>query len=125
LPAELVVFPPPERTIRPSITTGLGLGNGGVDALCSGLYEVIERDATMLSWYSTYEPMGLAVDNEDYRTLKNRAKSEGLSTTALLCTQDVDVPVVAACVHRRGAWAPFSPPAPRPISIRPRPPAVP
>jgi len=108
LPAELVVFPPPERTIRPSITTGLGLGNGGVDALCSGLYEVIERDATMLSWYSTYEPMGLAVDNEGYRTLKNRAKSEGLSTTALLCTQDVDVPVVAACVHRRGAWPRFA-----------------
>ena len=108
LPAELVVFPPPERTIRPSITTGRGLGNGGVDALCSGLYEVIERDATMLSWYSTYEPMGLAVDDEGYRTLTNRARSEGLSTTALLCTQDVDVPVVAACVHRTSDWPRFA-----------------
>ena len=108
LPAELVVFPPPERTIRPPITTGLGLGNGGVGALLSGLYEVLERDATMLSWYSTYEPMGLAVDDEGYRTLQNRAKSEGLETTALVCTQDVDVPVVAACVHREGEWPRFA-----------------
>ena len=108
LPAELVVFPPPERTIRPAITTGLGFGNGGVDSICSGLYEVIERDAAMLAWYSTYEPMGLAVDDEGYRTLVNRAKSEGLETTALLCTQDVDVPVVAVCVHREGEWPRFA-----------------
>lgn len=108
LPAELVVFPPPERTIRPAITTGLGFGNGGVDSICSGLYEVIERDAAMLAWYSTYEPMGLAADDERYRTLENRAKSEGLETTALVCTQDIDVPVVAVCVHREGGWPRFA-----------------
>lgn len=108
LPAELVVFPPPERTIRPSITTGLGFGNAGVDALLSGLYEVIERDAAMLAWYSTYEPIGLAVDDDGYRTLAARAESEGLEATALLLTQDVDVPVVAACVHRDGEWPRFA-----------------
>ena len=108
LPAELVVFPPPERRIRPAITTGLGLGNGGVEALLSGLYEVLERDAAMLSWYSTDEPAGLAVDDEGFGTLAARAGSEGLSTTALLLTQDVDVPVVAACVHRDGAWPRFA-----------------
>jgi ribosomal protein S12 methylthiotransferase accessory factor len=108
VPAELVVFPPPERTIRPAITTGLGLGNGGVEAIRSGLYEVVERDAAMLSWYSTYEPMGLAVDDEDFATLTARAESEGLSTTVLLLTQDVDVPVVAACVHRDGEWPRFA-----------------
>jgi ribosomal protein S12 methylthiotransferase accessory factor len=108
LPAELVVFPPPERQIRPAITTGLGLGNGGVEALRSGLYEVIERDATMLSWYSTYEPVGLAVDDEGFEALAARAGSEGLSVTALSLTQDVDVPVVAACVHREGEWPQFA-----------------
>ena len=108
VPASLTVFPPPERTIRPAITTGLGLGNGGVDSLCSGLYEVVERDAAMIAWYSTYEPMGLAVDDDGYGTLANRAKSEGLESTALLLTQDVDVPVVAACVHREGEWPRFA-----------------
>lgn len=108
VPAELVVFPPPEQTIRPAITTGLGLGNGGVDSLCSGLYEVVERDAAMLSWYSTYEPMRLAVEDEAYRTLARRAASEGLETTALLLTQDVDVPVVAVAVHRQTEWPQFA-----------------
>jgi ribosomal protein S12 methylthiotransferase accessory factor len=108
LPAELVVFPPPERRIRPAITTGLGLGNGGVEALLSGLYEVIERDAAMLSWYSTFEPLGLAVDDEGFETLAARARSEELTATALLLTQDVDVPVVASCVHREGEWPRFA-----------------
>jgi len=100
LPAELVHYPPPERTIRPAVTTGLGLGNSTVGALLSGLYEVIERDAAVLAWYSTYEPLGLAVDDDTYRTLSARAGAEGLETAALLLTQDVDVPVVAVAVHR-------------------------
>ena len=108
LPAELVVFPPPERRIRPAITTGLGLGNDGVGALLSGLYEVLERDAAMLSWYSTFEPVGLAVDDEGFETMAARVGSEGLSVAALSLTQDVDVPVVAACVHREGEWPRFA-----------------
>lgn len=108
VPADLVVFPPPEQVVRPSITTGLGLGNDGLQAVKSGLYEVIERDAAMLAWYSTYEPMGLSVDDDVFETLVDRARSEGLSTSALLLTQDIDVPVVAACVHRDGEWPRFA-----------------
>ena len=108
LPASTVVFPPLDGTIRPAITTGLGLGNGGSEAIRSGLYEVIERDAAMLSWYSTYEPMELIVDDEAFGTLAARAESEGLSATVLLLTQDIDVPVVAACVHRESEWPRFA-----------------
>ncbi|WP_225334471.1 YcaO-like family protein [Halomicrobium urmianum] len=102
VPADLVFHPPRSRDIRPAVTTGLGLGSSGVDALLSGLTEVIERDAAMLSWYSTYEPLGLAVEDEGYETLAARARSEGLEATPLLLTQDVDVPVVAVAVHREG-----------------------
>jgi ribosomal protein S12 methylthiotransferase accessory factor len=109
LPAEFVAFPPPEVRHRPSITTGLGLGNGGVEALLSGLYEVVERDAAMLSWYSTFEPLGLSVEHDRYRELATRARSEELTATALLLTQDVDVPVVAACLSRdAGSWPRFA-----------------
>jgi len=100
LPAELVHYPPPERTIRPAVTTGLGLGNSTVEALLSGLYEVIERDATTIAWYSTFEPLGLAVEDDAYERLAARAGAEGLDATALLLTQDVDVPVVAVAVTR-------------------------
>jgi len=108
LPAEVVHYPPPSRRFARPITTGLALGSSTVEALLSGLYETVERDATMLAWYSTFEPMGLAVEDEAYEQLERRARSEGLSTTALLVTQDVDVPVVAAAVHREGEWPRFA-----------------
>ncbi|QLG62654.1 YcaO-like family protein [Halorarum salinum] len=108
LPAEFVHFPPPERRHKPPITTGLGLGNSTVEATLSGLYEAVERDATMLAWYSTFEPLGLDVDDEGFRELVARARAEDLSVTPLLCTQDVDVPVVAAAVHREGDWPRFA-----------------
>ena len=108
LPAEFVCFPPPTRRYRPAITTGLGLGNSTVEAVLSGLYEVIERDATMLAWYSTFDPLGLAVDDEAFAALEARAGAESLSVTPLLVTQDVDVPVVAVAVHRDGEWPNFA-----------------
>ncbi|MBS3760550.1 YcaO-like family protein [Halodesulfurarchaeum sp.] len=100
LPADLVFYPPPEGTIGQAITTGLGLGSGGVDAVLSGLYEVIERDATMLSWYSSFEPLGLEVPDSTFDSMVERARGNGLSVTPLLITQDVDVPVVAVAVSR-------------------------
>ncbi len=108
IPAEFVHFPPPERRFRPSITTGLGLGNSAVEAALSGLYEVVERDATMLAWYSTYEPLGLTVTDDVFEELARRARSEDLEVTALLVTQDVDVPVVTVAVHREGTWPQFA-----------------
>ena len=108
LPAAAVHFPPPEPRVLPGITTGLGLGSSGVGALLAGLTESIERDATMLAWYSTFEPLGLAVEDEAFERLAKRARSEGLTVTPLLVTQDVDVPVVSVAVHREDPWPRFA-----------------
>ncbi|WP_262177930.1 YcaO-like family protein [Haloarcula laminariae] len=107
VPAETVLYPPPSRTVRPPVTTGLGLGSTETGALLSGLYEVIERDAAMLAWYSTYDPLEIAVESGEFDTLRRRAQSEGLSVTALLLTQDVDVPVVAVAL-RGEEWPEFA-----------------
>ncbi|WP_251342831.1 YcaO-like family protein [Haloplanus halophilus] len=108
LPAEFVHYPPPAARHRPAITTGLGLGNAGVEALLSGLYEVIERDAAMCAWYSTYEPLGLSVDDDGFSRLVDRARAERLTVTPALITGDVDVPVVAVSVHREEGWPRFA-----------------
>jgi ribosomal protein S12 methylthiotransferase accessory factor len=100
LPAEFVHFPPPSRRYRSPVTTGLGLGNSGGEALLAGLYEVIERDAMMLSWYSSFDPLELSIDDDSFDSVVRRAGSEGLDVTPVLLTQDVDVPVVAVAVHR-------------------------
>ncbi|TQQ79096.1 YcaO-like family protein [Halonotius roseus] len=108
LPAEFIWFPPPNQRYRPAITTGLGLGNSPIGAVLAGLYEVIERDATMLAWYSTFEPLGLAIEDDVVAELRKRARAESLTVTPLLVTQDIDVPVVAAAVHREGEWPRFA-----------------
>jgi len=109
LPATFVYHPPPQERYRPAITTGLGLGNGGVEALCAGISEVIERDAAMLAWYSTFEPVKLTVDDESYRTLCQRARGVGLTVQTFLLTQDIDVPVIATAVYRDdGEWPQFA-----------------
>ncbi|KZX48695.1 YcaO-like family protein [Haloarcula sp. K1] len=108
LPAETVHYPPPSNVVRPATTTGLGLGNTVTEALLTGLYEVIERDAAMLSWYSTFEPLRVAVDDhERYDTLRRRAASEGLEVTALLLTQDVDMPVITVALEQ-DEWPRFA-----------------
>jgi len=47
------------------------------------------------------------VDDDPYETLRRRARSEGLDVTALLLTQDVDVPVVAVAVEGE-SWPRFA-----------------
>ena len=108
LPAAFVHYPPPTEAYKPAITTGLGLGNSGVEALLSGLYEVVERDATMLAWYSSFEPLELDLSDDGYDTLRRRARAEELSVTTALVTQDIDVPVAAAAVHRADEWPRFA-----------------
>jgi len=108
LPAERVVFPPPTERLGPAITTGLGLGSSGVGALVSGLTEVVERDATMLAWYSTFAPLGLEVDDAGFDALVRRARSADLAVSPMLVTQDVDVAVVTVALHRDGDWPRFA-----------------
>lgn len=103
LPVESVVFPPPEDADVQAITTGLGFGTSTVDATLAGTLEVLERDACMLAWYSTFEPIALEVDRPGYTELVRRVASEGLAATTVLVTQDVDIPIVTAAVHRRDA----------------------
>ncbi|WP_181686199.1 YcaO-like family protein [Halorhabdus salina] len=108
LPASLGVYPPPNEQIRPATTTGLGFGNDAIEAMLAGLYEVVERDAAMLSWYSTFEPLALSVDDDSFQTVVARLEAAELSVTTLLLTQDVDIPVVACAVHRAEQWPRFA-----------------
>jgi len=108
VPAETVLYPPPSNAVRTATTTGLGLGNTVTEALLTGLYEVVERDAAMLSWYSTFDPLRVAAgDHDRFDTLRRRAQSEGLEVTPLLLTQDVDVPVVTVALEGE-SWPRFA-----------------
>jgi ribosomal protein S12 methylthiotransferase accessory factor len=106
LPADRVQFPGPGD--GGGITTGLALGNATVEAIRGGLSEVVERDATMCTWYSTIDPVGLESDDPTVGALTRRARSEDLSVSLSLSTVDVDVPVVTAALHRDDPWPRFA-----------------
>lgn len=107
LPARAVYFPPPGDGPLPAITTGLGAGTGTVQALVSGLTEVIERDAIMLEWYASGTAPALTVDDDRFEPLVQRAQSLDLQVTTKLVTRDIDVPVVSVAVHR-DSWPQFA-----------------
>ncbi|MFB6162010.1 MAG: YcaO-like family protein [Halococcoides sp.] len=104
IPADRVVYPAPDGAT--GTTTGLALGDDRTDAIRRGLLEVIERDAAMLFWYSTADPLGLDVRDDRFRAIVDRI-SGAVSVTPLLVTQDIDVPVVAVAVHRE-EWPEFA-----------------
>jgi ribosomal protein S12 methylthiotransferase accessory factor len=106
LPANRVQFPGPGDA--GGITTGLALGNSTVEAICGGLTEVLERDATMCTWYSTIDPVGVECDDPVVASLTRRARSEDLAVSLSLSTVDVDVPVVTAALHRDDPWPRFA-----------------
>jgi len=104
VPADRVVYPAPGATT--GTTTGLALGDDRTDAIRRGLLEVIERDAAMLFWYSTADPLGLDIADDRFQALVDRV-SAALDVTPLLVTQDIDIPVVAVAVHR-DEWPAFA-----------------
>ena len=108
VPAEVVVFPPPSRHIRPAITTGLSIDSTATGAVLGGLLEVIERDAAMLAWYSAYEPLGIDVADHTFDRLTRLAAVERLRVSVTVITQDIDVPIIAAAVHRDDEWPRFA-----------------
>ena len=108
LPAEFAVFPHSSEHYKPAITTGLAIGNSLIEAQLSGLYEVIERDATMLSWYSNRPPSTFSPDDPEFDLLSQMANSKGLDSTVLLVTQDINIPVVTVAVHRSSKWPKFA-----------------
>lgn len=108
VPAECVYYPPPESNLGPPVRPPVGLGSSTAEAMVEGLYDAIEQDATMLSWYSTHEPPAVTVDDAGYQMLERRIEAEGLTVTPLLVTQDIDVPVIAVAVHREEGWPNFA-----------------
>lgn len=99
VPADRVYVPSPDGRLTPAVAGGLGVRSATASAMLVALYETVEHDATMLSWYSTHEPPELTVSDEQFQHLCRRAGAEGLTVTPLLVTQDIDIPVVTVAVH--------------------------
>jgi ribosomal protein S12 methylthiotransferase accessory factor len=89
-------------------TNGLASGNHFLEALLSGLLEVIERDAVachMTAFQRTQQPLPrvrtATIDSPLVQELLNRFEASGVAPVLFDCRVDTDVPVYMAYIYDR------------------------
>jgi ribosomal protein S12 methylthiotransferase accessory factor len=104
VPAQLVLMyykpHPDERMIGYATTAGLAFQTARLRAILHGLFEVIERDALNIRWYSRLPPARIIVDLKrvlaaELGVPQSRMKTPDLDVDVFLLTLDSPIPVVA------------------------------
>jgi ribosomal protein S12 methylthiotransferase accessory factor len=104
VPAQLVLMyykpHPDEPMIGYATTAGLAFQTSQLRAILHGLFEVIERDALNIRWYSRLPPARIVVDLErvlaaELGVPQSRMTTPDLDVEVFLLTLDSPIPVVA------------------------------
>lgn len=107
VPAQLVFYGLTDQPGRPlnrfvfDSSNGCALGGSLEEAAVSGLYEVIERDAYLATWYSRLPPVGIdpaSVDEPGSAALIARARAAGFDIRLFDLSGDIAVPVVLGMI---------------------------
>jgi ribosomal protein S12 methylthiotransferase accessory factor len=101
--------PPPVFVIEGS--NGCAVGNSPEEAILHGLFEVIERDSLLLTWYARasrpqIDPM--EADDPEIRCRYRRLQLEGFDVLALDVTTQFGIPAVWVTARRRGPKLPYA-----------------
>lgn len=93
-----------EDNIWASVSSGLACSGAPSTALLSGLYEIIERDAFMLSWLLGYRAQSINCQNSDEMStfIKKYFGAEINNICLLDITTDLGVPTVLGLYHKSG-----------------------
>ncbi|WP_247729938.1 YcaO-like family protein [Halovivax limisalsi] len=104
-PAQLLCYTVPSRYPSPYIATTNGTAGGPsrTTALLGGLYEYIERDAVMRTWYRQQPPPQLSVDGDQVLDgdVSNRIESSPLEIRFFAPSSPLSIPVVCCAVVDR------------------------
>jgi ribosomal protein S12 methylthiotransferase accessory factor len=105
LPASLcyMTFPPPlaEDLFAPATSNGLAAGSATVSATMSGLCEVMERDALMITWMNRLPATELDLEASDGTSaaLRRHFARLGVDVRAFVLPTDLPATVVLAIAH--------------------------
>ncbi|PYC79474.1 hypothetical protein C7C46_13995 [Streptomyces tateyamensis] len=91
-------------------SNGCGLGNSPAEAVLYGLFEVAERDAFLMVWYTAtpLRRIALPADDPEVRALADRTALLGYRLVLLDATNDFGIPAVLALCQYQGS-APNAP----------------
>jgi ribosomal protein S12 methylthiotransferase accessory factor len=93
---------PQETRIRDSNTTGQAAGSSLEEAILSGIYEVVERDAFTIMWLNrmSLPPVDLSSAKNEYTVrLLNSISSSNLKLTVNYITMDIEIPIFFAVLE--------------------------
>ncbi|HCC58166.1 MAG TPA: hypothetical protein DEQ47_13090 [Solibacterales bacterium] len=90
-------------------SNGNAAGNSLEEAILHGFYEVVERDAAALWWYTRVPRPAVELEVEAINPLRERMARSGWNVWAIDLTTDFDIPVFAAMAQRARS---SDPPAP-------------
>ena len=95
VPAQLIYMPflKDQNIIAPNVSTGLAAHNNIYDAILNGLYEVIERDSFVLTWYQMLQLERIAI-NEDICSFINGMIRTEVEIHLFDMTTDLKIPSV-------------------------------
>jgi ribosomal protein S12 methylthiotransferase accessory factor len=115
VPEQLVYYRLPNPPGRPSnrfvyeVSNGCAMGASPVEAALQGLFETIERDAFLNSWYARRPPVQLDVsdaDNPSIAALVARAVSAGYEVNLFDISSSYGVTAIWGMIVNRAADAP-------------------
>ena len=99
---------PAEMILHPT-STGLAAATCLEEAILSGIYEVVERDAFMIAWHQRLSLSRIdlaAASSPALQEVIGRFEPSGLELHAVNITLDIPIPVAAAVVIRRPGGEP-------------------
>lgn len=105
VPAALSFYDHPDRTLGYADSNGCAAGQVIADAILSGLFEIIERDAVAIWWYNQLPRPAIDLDSFKDPALQaciKAHKRQGRELWALDLRMDLPVPVVAAVSKGEG-----------------------
>lgn len=88
-----------KERFRTPISTGLACGNSIEEAILMGLYEVVERDALMITWLNRLSPPLVDVESIDDSPLQDliaRHRKKGVKAYLADITTDLSIPTFLA-----------------------------
>lgn len=100
VPAQMIYFSyklrPGEKRITYASSSGCACASSLEEALLRGIYECVERDAVMITWYARISPPALNVDASALlRNLyETRYSEQGQTFNLRYISLDIDLPVV-------------------------------
>lgn len=114
VPSQLVYYWLPDHKGRPvnrflyDSSSGCAMGASVEEAMLHGIYELVERDAYLTSWYGQLPPREIdltTLTDPDALALVARARAEGFEVHLFDMRLDIDIPAVWGMIVDRRAEA--------------------